>query len=208
MRTVAGMISSLTAIKRLSRARGPAMTCLAVLALATGCAPRPDSRLRTAFARELASRPSATESLRRWCDTRGIARPAQIRARRMAGSAMPPAELFDRLRLPAGTALGYRNVELSCGPAVLSVAQLWYVPALLTPAMRAKLDETDTPFGQAVAALNFTRERISERTAPDTACPVSTILVHRALLRLPSGEGLAFVIECYSKANLARPRAD
>ena len=204
---LAGMFRTPAPIQRRSRARRAALACLAALALAPGCAPRPEGRLRTAFARELASRPSATESLRRWCDTRGIARPAQIRARRMAGSAAPPADLFARLRLPAGTALGHRNVELSCGGVVLSVAQLWYVPALLTPAMRTALDETDTPFGQAVAALNFTRERISQRTAPDPACPASTILVHRAVLRLPGGEGLALVIECYTRANLARPGA-
>lgn len=124
----------------------------------------------------------------------------------MAGSAAAPADLFDRLHLPAGTTLGYRNVELSCGGVVLSVAQLWYVPTLLTPAMRATLDETDTPFGQAVAALNFTRERISESSAPDPACPASTILVHKAVLRLPNGEGLALVIECYTSANVAGHR--
>lgn len=190
----------------------PAVSLLRVAAiaaplLATGCAYRNDSEVRAAFQRELASRPSATESLRQWCEARGIARPAQIRARRLAGTASPPAELFDRLRVPADTALGYRLVELSCGGVVLSSAQLWYVPALLTPAMRKTLDETDTPFGQAVSTLNFSRERMSESVKADRACPARTILVHKAVLRLPNGDGLALVIECYTRANLERPRA-
>jgi hypothetical protein len=172
------------------------------LLVTSGCAYRRDSAVRAAFERELASRPSATESLRQWCETRGIARPAEIRAKGISGFRAPPAELFNRLNVPADTALGYRNVELSCGGTVLSVAQLWYVPSLLTPAMRTTLNETETPFGRAVSALNFSRERISQSANHDPACPAGTILVHKAALRLASGEGLAIVIECYTKANL------
>lgn len=201
------MIRNAVTIQKLSLVRLAAVTSVATMLVATGCAHPQDSGVRAALERELASRPSATESLRQWCETRGIARPAKIRARRIAGVAVPPAELFDRLRVPADTGLGYRNVELSCGGVVLSVAQLWYVPALLTPSMRTTLDETDTPFGRAVSALNFRRERISESAKRDPACPANTISVHKAALRLPSGEGLALVIECYTKANLQTPRA-
>lgn len=204
---LAAMITNAVTNQNLSLTRLATVASSAAMLVASGCADRQDSAVRTAFARELASRPSATESLHQWCETRGIARPAQIRARRIAGFAVPPAELFNRLRVPTNTALGYRNVELSCGGVVLSVAQLWYVPALLTPAMRMTLDDTDTPFGRAVSALNFSRERISESARRDPACPANTILVHKAALRLASGEGLALVIECYTKANLKGPRS-
>lgn len=201
------MISSAVTNQESPLTRLTAVASVAALLVTSGCAHRQDNEVRTAFARELASRPSATESLRQWCEMRGIAQPAQIHARRIAGFRVPPAELFDRLRVPADTTLGYRNVELSCGSVVLSVAQLWYVPARLTPAMRTTLDETDTPFGRAVSALNFSRERISESAKRNPACPANTILVHKAALRLASGDGLAIVIECYTKANLTRPRA-
>lgn len=204
---LAAMISSAITIRKPALGRIAAVASVGAVLVTSGCAHRQDNEVKAAFARELASRPSATESLRQWCEARGIAQPAQIRARRIAGGRAPPAELVDRLRVPADTALGYRNVELSCGGVVLSVAQLWYVPAQLTPAMRTTLDETDTPFGRAVAALNFSRERISESTKRDPACPANTILVHKAALRLAGGEGLAIVIECYTKANLRRPRA-
>ena len=204
---LAAMICSAVTIREFPLTPIMAVASISVLLVASGCAHHPDNEVRAAFARELSSRPSATESLRQWCETRGIARPAQIRARRIAGFRAPPAELFDRLRVPADTTLGYRNVELSCGGVVLSVAQLCYVPSLLTPAMRTTLDETDTPFGRAVAALNFSRERISQSAKRDPACPANIILVDKAALRLANGEGLAIVIECYTMANLRRPRA-
>jgi hypothetical protein len=204
---LAAMMTSTVTTRTFSRKRLATAASAVALLVTAGCAHRQDSAVKAAFAHELASRPSATESLRQWCETRGIARPAQISARRIEGFAVPPAELVGRLRVPADTALGYRNVELSCGGVVLSVAQLWYVPTLLTPAMRKTLDETDTPFGRAVSALNFSRERVSESVGRDPACPANTILVHKAVLRLASGEGLAIVIECYTRANLSKPRA-
>lgn len=203
---LAAMTSSAATIQKFLRRRLTTVASAAAVLVASGCTHQQDSQVRAAFERELASRPSATESLRQWCEARGIARPAQIRARRIAGFAAAPAELVGRLHVPADTALGYRNVELSCGSVVLSVAQLWYARSLLTPAMRKTLDETDTPFGRAVSALNFSRERISESAKRDPACPANTILANKAALRLPSGESLAIVIECYTKANLTRPR--
>jgi hypothetical protein len=102
---LAAMICSAVTIRVFPLTPIMAVASISVLLVASGCAHHPDNEVRAAFARELSSRPSATESLRQWCETRGIARPAQIRARRIAGFRAPPAELFDRLRVPADTTL-------------------------------------------------------------------------------------------------------
>ncbi len=55
----------------------------------------------------------------------------------------------------------YRRVRLLYGPLVLSEAENWYLPARLTPVMNHLLDQTDTPFGKAAAALDFERQTVS-----------------------------------------------
>lgn len=98
---------------------------------------------------------------------------------------------------------GYRHVRLSCGEQVLSEAHNWYVPARLTPQMNDLLARTDTPFGQVAAPMGFRRERLSSKRGALPGCPAATILSHRALLRLPDGQALAYVLECYRAENLA-----
>ncbi len=64
------------------------------------------------------------------------------------------------------------------------------------------LRETGTVGGKVAAALRFTREPIASARRGDPGCPEGAISAHRALLRLPDGQPLALVVECYTAANL------
>lgn len=176
----------------------PIAGVIASLALASCAAPQQF----TEFERTLASEDSATAALTRWCAQQRLAPQARISAALVAQGIAPPPDLPHLLDLPSGTVPGYRHVRLSCGDKVLSDAHNWYVPARLTPAMNEVLRITDTPFGKAVSALNFRRERLDSRPGRAAPCPAGTILSHRALLRLPDGAPLALVVECYTRANL------
>lgn len=85
---------------------------------------------------------------------------------------------------------------------MLSVAWNWYVPARLTPAMNETLRATDTPFGKVVAPLRFRREALSSVAGAAENCPAGTVSTHRARLMLPDGRPLAYLIECYTAANM------
>lgn len=153
-----------------------------------------------AFEALLNAHESATMALTQWCSERKIAPDARISATLVKGEdALPAPDLSDTLGTDEP---GYRHVRLSCGAHVLSEAHNWYNPALLTPEMNHLLATTDTPFGKAVAALNFHREKLGSRRGPLPGCPANTILANRALLRLPDGRALALVLECYTPANL------
>ena len=174
---------------------------LAALALAACAAPQPD--LLDRFEATLAAQDSATAALAAWCEQRRIASPARISAAVLPGGMhADPADLPALLQLTAPP--GYRHVRLSCGGRVLSEAHNWYVPARLTPAMNAALAASDVPFGKVAAPLRYTRQRLSSQRGAGPGCPASTILTHRALLRLPDGAPLALVTECYTPANLRR----
>jgi chorismate-pyruvate lyase len=153
----------------------------------------------------LASQNSATMALTQWCTQRALSPEPRITAKLVMGEdALPAPDLPDTLGTDDP---GYRHVRLSCGAHVLSEAHNWYNPALLTPEMNKLLATTDTPFGKAVAALNFRREPLATRRGPLPGCPANTILANRALLRLPDGRALALVLECYTPDNLgAKPR--
>jgi len=84
----------------------------------------------------------------------------------------------------------------------LSVAWNWYVPARLSPAMNATLRDGDVPFGKVVAPLGFRRVSLPTITGRGENCPAGTISTHRARLVLPDGRALAYVVECYTAANL------
>ena len=156
-----------------------------------------------AFRDTLAARDSATAALAQWCETRGLSRPARITATLVHGAdARPPADLAHLLGPGAQGPIGYRHVRLACGKTVLSEANNWYLPQLLTPAMNAALDKTDTPFGTVVEPLHFHREPLAARRGRARGCPAGTVLSHRALLRLPDSRPLALVEECYTAANL------
>jgi chorismate-pyruvate lyase len=155
-----------------------------------------------AFEALLNAQDSATMALTQWCGQRGLAPNPRITATLVKGEdALPAPDLPDTLGTEEP---GYRHVRLSCGPHVLSEAHNWYNPALLTPEMNHLLATTDTPFGKAVAALNFHREKLASRRGPLPGCPADTVLANRALLRLPDNRVLALVLECYTPVNVKR----
>lgn len=156
-----------------------------------------------AFEATLAAHDSATEALRSWCEARGLASPAQIMAHPVTGAAArQPKGLRRLLGIGAHEALGYRHVELTCGTRVLSVAHNWYLPGRLTAEMNTALAETQLPFGRVAAPLAYRREPLEILAKPPRGCPANTISAHRALLRLPDGRPLAYVLECYTSHNL------
>lgn len=146
---------------------------------------------------------SATLALEEWCAARGIADPARVTAHDLSAPGNnPPETMRKRLRLGRSETFATRNVQLACGQTVLSVAWNWYVPSRLTPRMNEALRSTDTPFGKIVAPLGFRREPLETVRGRADSCPEGTISTHRAMLLLPDGRPLAYLIECYTAANL------
>ena len=176
---------------------------LTILLALNACAHPRQQGLQGQFEKGLAAQASATEALRLWCDTRGLAKPAQIIAEIVPGRQFaPPEDIHNLLDVPVSEPLGYRHVKLICGDRVLSQAHNWYVPSRLTAEMNRQLAETDTPFGRVVSSLGFKRRGIASTRQRDPACPKGTILANRAILTLPDGRGLAMVVECYTDVNL------
>lgn len=120
-----------------------------------------------------------------------------VHIRRLAvGPVRPDAALRAVLRVEAGEAVLHRHVNLLREARVLSEADLWYVPARLTPAMAETLLATDVPFGRVVAALRPRRVTLSASVHP--AGPVA--VEHRALLLLQDDLPLALVHERYPRS--------
>jgi len=172
---------------------------------------------------ELLSHPSATVTLERWCAVHGLAQDAKIVAKLEKG-AEKPLDAASRLLLVLrpGEPVRYRHVRLFCGGSLLSEADNWYAPDRLTPEMNRLLDETDTPFGRAIAGLDFRRETLSARLLwsplpehweaqalpPVSQGPIEApefIIEHRALLRPVGGLPVALVTESYTSAVLGFP---
>lgn len=162
---------------------------------------------------ELLGNPSATLTLDRWCADHHLAPPgSKIVAERVRGSDKP-ADGAVRALLHVGPnePVAYRRVRLTCGARVLSEADNWYVPALLTPEMNRTLDTTDTSFGRVVAPLRFQRETLSAKLLLDRqsagrlpALP-PFVLQHRAVLELPDGRPFSALVESYTAEVLAGP---
>jgi len=170
--------------------------------------------------------PSATLVLDRWCAEHDLA-PAgsKIRADRVHGDSKPAgAEIRERLGIGPAEPVAYRRVRLTCGDAVLSEADNWYVPALLTEAMNRELETTDTSFGRVVKPLGFTRTTVASQRlwkplpdgwemqpapAPKTAAgalPVPAfVLEHRAVLKRADGQPFSVVVENYTGNLFAFP---
>lgn len=124
---------------------------------------------------ELLSHDSATLTLERWCETRGLASPARIVAERQHGPhAEPSIEQRQLLGVSASDPIRYRRVRLRCGDRVMSDADNWYVPARLTAAMNRELDATDVAFGRVVQSLNFRRRTLSSRLLWSPSLPART----------------------------------
>lgn len=167
----------------------------------------------TRFQTRLNSADSASEVLRQWCSDHGLAKPPIIRAVRL-DDAEKPASTVIRRRLGAGRGelLRYRHVQLVCGARVLSEADNWYRPSLLTADMNKRLDQTDTPFGLVVAALEFRRAAIAvdwlvkpiTRTDQGGARRLPRyILRNTAILRTGKGSPFSLVVETYTSEILA-----
>lgn len=171
---------------------------LLLLALA-GCT---GSRL-SQLERTLAGQDSATAALGQWCAARGLADPPRIVAVSVQGEDAPlPSDARVLLDIGPSARPGYRHVRLNCGDVTLSEAHNWFVPFRLTPQLNATLAATDTPFGKVVGALHFTRERLEANRALAEGCPAHTVLSHRAVLRLPDGQPISLVVECYQDTAL------
>ena len=173
---------------------------------------------------DLLSHDSATLTLERWCGTHHLASSDRISAQLVRGAEKPAgAEVRRDLGVGDDEPIRYRRVRLSCGGHVLSEADNWYVPRLLTAEMNRALDETDTPFGRAVLGLHFTRhtlaaEQLWQPLEPgwemsglpvdkDGALDVpAELLRHRAVLSTPDGVVFSEVIETYQRAMLDFPR--
>jgi chorismate-pyruvate lyase len=189
--------------RRLTRFGYALMTLAAASLPLAGCAHNPADPTLAAFEANLASHASATQALQQWCEARGIAPGAAIRVEFVRGAdAVAPAELRTILGVGPHDVLGYRHVRLACGDTVLSDAHNWFVPARLTLEMNRQLSETQVPFGRIAASLNFTREPLSAARRGDPGCPADAISTHRARLVLPDGHPLAYVVECYTVANV------
>lgn len=150
---------------------------------------------------------SATQALEEWCAARGIAPSARITARNISATSNdPPRDIRRQLELGPDETFAMRHVRLSCGQTVLSVAWNWYVPSRLPPQMNDALRTSDIPFGKVAAPLGFRRKPLETVRGPAENCPEGTISTHRAMLILPDGRPLAYLIECYTAANLAGSR--
>lgn len=166
------------------------------------CATTPQLPL-DAFEATLDAHVSATEALTQWCTAHNMGNPPVIRAVQMREAAnAPPPDLHALLDIPQDSPIGYRHVRLMCGNVILSEAHNWYVPARLSAAMNRTLETTDTPFGKAVAALNFSRRKLAGARGTGPGCPANTILMQRAVLARADGQPISLVVECYTPANL------
>lgn len=185
------------------------MTLAAASLSIAGCAHAPVNQTIAAFEANLAGHASATAALQQWCDQRAIAPGETIAVQFVTGAdEAPPADIRTILGLSPDAPLGYRHVRLVCGPHVLSDAHNWFVPSRLTADMNRQLAETQVPFGRIAASLNFARLPLDAARRGDPGCPENAISTHRARLILPDGQPLAFVVECYSEANLGQSASD
>jgi hypothetical protein len=185
---------------------GVALAVLAGPTTAHQTVPPADARpLIVALEADLASRPSATETLQRWCAARRLADPPVIVARLAPGPGKPAdAEVRALLRAPPGETIRYRRVALACGDHVLSNADNWYRPGQLTVAMNQELEATDHPFGAVVRPLGFHRQTLDAQVlVPPGAQPIpAAVIRNRALLETPDGTPFSLVVETYTRAVL------
>ena len=164
---------------------------------------------------ELLTHDSATATIEAWCVSHNLAPGQRVLARRVRTDKPATPEVRAVLQVGPDEPVRYRRVQLACGDRIRSEADNWYVPGRLTPEMNKALDETDTPFGRAVAALDFRRRNTSAvllfKPLPDgwdTAGKLPGgrgalnippfVLEHRATLFNPAGVPFSAVVESYT----------
>lgn len=157
--------------------------------------------LLRALRQQLLEGRSATATLEHWCRVHDLVALARVRAVAVAGVEQDaPAAIREALgRSAADTALRHRRVQLTCGQRVLCVADNWYVPALLSSAMNAALENTDEPFGRVVSPLAFKRLTLQDATfwPPRPSEDGRIVLQMHALLLDPRQQAFSYVIERY-----------
>jgi len=212
------------------RARHSLLRGIAMLAamLLTACAGAPPQRADDRLARtgllallqtlnaDLLSHDSATLTLERWCADHRLAQAPRVVVQRVHDADKTiPADLQARLATDAGSPR-YRHVRLMCGERVLSEADNWYVPGVLTAQMNEQLDTSDEPFGKVVKPLGFQRRTLSaellwsplpagwEMADGSSTPPASrlrippALLRHRAILYSAAGVPFSAVVETYT----------
>lgn len=178
----------------------------AIVAVPAQAAPSSDARQQIAsLEADLASRPSATETLQRWCAARHLADPPVIAAHLALGPGKSAdAEVRALLHAAPGEPIRYRRAALACGAHVLSNADNWYRPGQLTDAMNHELDTTDHPFGAVVKPLGFHRQTLDAQVLvpPGAGAVPAAVIRNRALLETADGTPFSLVVETYTRAVL------
>jgi chorismate-pyruvate lyase len=172
---------------------------------------------------DLLSHDSATLTLEHWCYEHRLATPARVVAVQVSAEKAATSEQRRELNVADTEPVRYRRVRLSCGAAVLSEADNWYVPSRLSAEMNQQLETSDTPFGKVVQALHFRRHTLAAELlwhplplgwemdpeswthAPRGTAPLVIpyeILQHRALLLLSDGTPISEVVETYTSSML------
>lgn len=155
---------------------------------------------------------SATATLEEWMRARSGAETGCITAhvRSVIPPDVSPAQLR-RLDVDAPARIAYRRVWLAHGCNILSVAENWFVPDRLAPAMRARLAEDTTPFGRVIESLAPVRETLNTRRlwspSRENGKLPGALLHHYALVRLPGGAPVCEVSEVYTRNIVIRPAA-
>ena len=175
---------------------------LALLLATIGAAAQPTRETRLArLQSDILASPSATQLLTARCAELKLATPAVVRAQTVPASEGAAADVRTLLQVNAAEPVRHRQVRLTCGGHVLSLADNWYVPSRLTPDMNRSLDSTDTPFGTVVRPLNFHRNTVA--VTPQSG---ETVLQVKAVLLTPQESPISLVIENYSGELLDDPK--
>lgn len=174
-------------------------------ALPGSAAPLTGARQAQALRARLLAGHSATGTLECWCSEQGLGSPAAVHALHLAVQRDAPDSVRNALQIGAGTLLRYRRVRLMCGARVLSEADNWYLPGLLTARMNTILDSSDEPFGRVVGALGFQRQTLDDALYwPPRGTPGNgAILEIHALLRDRQQRPFSYVVETYLEQALA-----
>jgi hypothetical protein len=151
-----------------------------------------------AFEAALAAAATATGLLQRLCGETPVRAEVDRDASAPAG-----ADSLARLGVANESALGYRRVRLMAGARLLSVAENWFVPVRLTPAMCDALETGDKPFGAVIAPLAPRRLPLSvQRLWGGRGDPPDALLSVRAMIVSGAGMPLAIVSERYQRGVL------